>query len=97
MHKLYDIINKLAPKRARGRTQLKGPNGEILDAATELEAFRSHLQELYTEAPHGFSSEVHESHEHFSWSCVSEEALEKELQRVTIGKAVPPHLAPASL
>ena len=67
MHKLYDIINKLAPKRARGRSQLKGPNGEILDAATELEVFRSHLQELYIEAPHGFSSEVHETHEHFSW------------------------------
>ena len=92
---LYQIVNKLAPKNVRKRTQLRGANHVLLDPAEEARAFADHFKARFqaespADIPAGAVCLVTHGVQ------LSAQDIAAKLRQVPLRKAVP-HLRPPSV
>ena len=59
-HTFYAVMQRLAPKQARGRVQLKGPCGEILTAEAEIDKLYECWNDVYHDGSQVHTSILHE-------------------------------------
>ena len=59
-HTFYAVMQRLAPKQARGRVQLKGPGGEILTAEAEIDKLHEYWNAVFHDGSQAPTSIMHE-------------------------------------